>query len=151
MEKNLTVEKEMTIAAAGKIQQAIVRDTFNAEAWALDKNIVFNVQLLNAAVFPSVLGLPAPPTPINAATYKKYGYPFFKMYEEMSGIHGDFGGVLSCAELDKNKGKKRSRDDSEELDFDTVVIRQHGGKKSCFTPVSKMVRDLQDINVVSKF
>jgi hypothetical protein len=64
---------------------------------------VFNTQILNSAVYQRVTGEAAPTRPITAATYASFGLPFFHMYEEPSGIHGDFGMVKSVAELDKKK------------------------------------------------
>lgn len=40
---------------------------------------------------------------MNAVTYVKLGFPFFKMYEEPSGIYGNFGAVKSIAEIEKTQ------------------------------------------------
>lgn len=40
---------------------------------------------------------------MEAATYAALGFPFYKMYEEPTGIHGDFSKVKSVAELNKSK------------------------------------------------
>lgn len=90
----------MNIAAGGKIKQGIVRDNFG-ESWQSGRTTVFNVQILNSAVYHSVTGETQPTRPIDAKRYKQLGYPFFDMYEEPSGISGDFGKVESIGQIDK--------------------------------------------------
>ncbi|KAF1952077.1 integral membrane protein [Byssothecium circinans] len=75
---------EMSIAAGGKIKQ---------------RTTVFNVQVLNSAVYHAVTGGPPPSMPISAATYDQHGFPFFNLYEEPSGVSGEFSIVKSVAEM----------------------------------------------------
>jgi hypothetical protein len=92
--------QELSVAAGGKIKQVIHRDTQGSD-WLPDKTTVINVQLLNSASYHDVTGEEPPTQPISAEEYKQYGYPFFKMYEETSGVAGDFSKVKSVAEIDK--------------------------------------------------
>lgn len=62
---------------------------------------VFNVQILNSLAYKTVTGEHPPAKPMTAVEYAQHGFPFFKMYEESSGISGDFGAVKSVAEIDK--------------------------------------------------
>jgi hypothetical protein len=39
---------------------------------------------------------------MKASTYAALGFPFFKMYEEPTGVHGDFSKVKSLATLNKD-------------------------------------------------
>ncbi|KAF8860739.1 hypothetical protein BDZ45DRAFT_588036 [Acephala macrosclerotiorum] len=144
-----TKKQEMAIAPAGLIHQTIVRDPIDATAWDKDNTIMFNVQLLNASVFQGLLGLPAPTTPITPALYSLYGFPFFKMYEEKSGIKGTFPGIKSVAELDEAKGKGRSQHDNPSLAFPIVILDT--SEKRPFFAVSEMIRMLKQINVMSEF
>ncbi|KAJ4348715.1 uncharacterized protein N0V89_010093 [Didymosphaeria variabile] len=91
--------REMSIAAGGKIKQAIHADTYSNE-WLSDRTTVFNVQILNSAAYKVVTGNPPPSKPICAQTYAENGMPFFAIYEEPSGISGDFGMVKSVAQID---------------------------------------------------
>lgn len=146
--KDKKQSEEMTMAPAGLIKQTIVKDPLLAKDWAQDNTIIFNIQLLTASVFEALLGMPAPPTSVTPAMYKKLGFPFFKMYEEKSGIKGNFKNIKSVAELDKKKGKKCSPDDDESLNFPIVAIDP---SKIPLTPVAEMIQELQKMNVVSEF
>jgi hypothetical protein len=90
----------MAVAAGGRITQTIVRDPYAPSRWEAGPPIVFNVQVLNSACFESVTGEAALQSPVDAKTYADLGYPFFDMYEEPSGITGNFAQVKSVAELD---------------------------------------------------
>jgi len=88
----------MAVAAGGSIKQVIHKDN-NGERWLVDRTTVFNIQILNSAVYKKVTGLAPPTVPLDVATYKKQGLPFFKIYEEPSGISGDFSQVKSVARV----------------------------------------------------
>ncbi|CZT42531.1 related to ubiquitin/ribosomal protein S27a fusion protein [Rhynchosporium secalis] len=142
-----TAEKaeEMAVAPGGFINQTIVRDPFPADKWDQENTILFNLQLLNALTFEAILGIKAPETPITAALYKEYGFPFYKMYEELSGIQGTFGGVKSVASIDKKRGKKANAEDAESMKFREVELNTVDEKKP-FLPVSEMERALATFN-----
>ena len=109
----------MGIGAGGHISQSICKDNGSADAWHKEALVVFNVQMLNAAVFKNVTGLQPPASPINAATYAQYGFPFFKLVDEKpSGIGGGFENVKSVNEID---GKV-----DENLEFPLVHMDQLG-------------------------
>lgn len=90
---------EFGLAAGGFIKQSIQKDTHPASTWDFTTKIVFNVQLISAQVFEEMTGFKAPVAPINAATYRKYGLPFFHVPESPSTITGDFGRLKSLAHL----------------------------------------------------
>ncbi|KAF2118753.1 integral membrane protein [Lophiotrema nucula] len=111
---------QMNVAAGGKIKQVIEPDN-DPSRWEGSKTVIFNVQILNSALYHTVTGSFPPAMPLTAKTYKQYGLPFFKLYEEPSGISGDFSLVKSVAQIDgvKNEevkpkvkaiSKKRDRD-----------------------------------------
>ena len=87
----------MAIAPGGFINQTIIKDPVPMEDWDQNNTILFNLQLLNASCFQQLLGIKPPSTPITPALYKAHGYPFYKLYEEPSGISGDFGGIKRYA------------------------------------------------------
>jgi hypothetical protein len=62
---------------------------------------VFDAQILNSAVYQAVTGEASPRRPNPTKTYASHGLPFYHMYEEPSGIHGDLGMVESIAQLDR--------------------------------------------------
>ncbi|KAF1979228.1 hypothetical protein BU23DRAFT_563445 [Bimuria novae-zelandiae CBS 107.79] len=90
---------DMSIAAGGQIEQVIAKDTYNHE-WLPEQTTVFNVQMLTSAAYKMVTGSAPPYKPIGAEEYAAHNMPFFKMYEEPSGVCGDFGAVKSVAQLD---------------------------------------------------
>jgi hypothetical protein len=104
------VKTEMAVSPGRFINQTSVKDPVKAEDWVIGNTVMFNMQLLNASIFEQVTGIEAPATPITPELYKRYGYPFFKLYEEKSGIKGDFKGLKSVSALDQQKGVKRGGD-----------------------------------------
>lgn len=96
--------REMSLGAGGFINQVIEADTYPADSWDTDKSILLNLQLLDATCFKHTLGIDPPATPITAETYAKHGYPFYKLYEQPSGVFGDFD-LKSMAALDEIEGQ----------------------------------------------
>lgn len=137
-----TKMSEMAIAPGGLIYQTIVRDPVETSKWDKDNTIFFNVQLLHPSTFEQLLGFPAPPTPITPEVYQKHGYPFFKLYEEYSGISGDFNGIKSVGQMRKAKGKG----DEADLPFRIVEIKR-SGQGSPFMTVSELEAAIRNFNV----
>ena len=99
---SLEKTREMSIAAGGKIKQVIFEDYYGDE-WLSNKMTVFNVQMLNSVFYKYVTGNSLPSKPMDAKTYAEHGMPFFKIYEESSGISGDFSMVKSVAQIANSK------------------------------------------------
>jgi hypothetical protein len=83
----------MAIAPGGFVNQTIDKDPIPAADWAKDNTIMFNLTLMSASAIYQVTGVKPPVTPVTPSVYAQYGYPFFKLYEEPSGISGDFNGT----------------------------------------------------------
>ncbi|QSZ31442.1 hypothetical protein DSL72_001007 [Monilinia vaccinii-corymbosi] len=138
---------EMAIAAGGLIKQTIIKDFVPSADWDQDNTLMLNIQMLNADVFQRVVGINAPPTPISADTYARYGYPFYKIYEERSGVQGDFP-VQSVARLKALKGMRSSPDDDENISFREIAIDRHGAKgRGSFTPVEEMEAQIRNFSI----
>lgn len=136
----------MAIGAGGLIKQTIVKDDIPADQWDLDNTVFFNLQFVNAAAFPLLTGLPAPPTPVSAATYASHGYPFYQLYEEPTGIKGNFKGLKSVGELDREKGVNHEVHEKEkDLSFPFAMI----GKKPSFVPVSEMEKQMSGLRIIN--
>ena len=148
----------MAVAAGGHIEQVIVPDIYKPDQWDTENVIMFNMQLFDATTFEHVLGIKAPPTPIDAKTYARYGYPFYDLYQEPSGIEGVFP-VQSVGDLDKAKGTNletheaekdlafpvanigigmQDRADLTEIKLNTVE------QKSIFLPIRLMEKKVKD-------
>jgi hypothetical protein len=138
----------MAVSPGGFINQTIVKDPVKAEDWDTGNTIMFNMRLLNASVFEQVTGIEAPATPITPELYKRYGYPFFKLYEEKSGIKGDFKGLKSVGALDQQKGVKITRD--ELMTFRIVELNKVDIKRP-FVPVSELEAAVKKLNIVAGF
>ena len=91
---------QMAIAVGGKIEQVVHPDIKGAD-WLSNRTTVFNVQVLNSAVYEAVTGSPPPSKPVDAETYTNSGFPFYQMYEEPGGISGDFSLVKSVGQIDE--------------------------------------------------
>jgi hypothetical protein len=133
----------MGIAAGGCIEQVIRQDYHPGDIWDKHEVISFNVQILNASVFPSVTGLPAPHTPINATTYAFLSYPFFKVYDEPTGIVEQFEGVKTVAQKDAEKGSmQHSAQDDPAIRFPTTVLDPNP-RSTSFRPVGEMEAEIK--------
>lgn len=91
--------QEMSIVAEGNILQSVRIDAETCK-WLPVRTTVFNVQILNSTTHQTVSGEKIPEKPIDVQTYDKYGFPFFAMYAEPSGVYGDFNGVKSVRQIE---------------------------------------------------
>ena len=81
----------MSIAAGGKIKQAIVSDTHLPDSWDRESPILFNLHALSATNFKAPTCIDPPDTPFTAEEYEEAGYLLFYNYNEpKDGITGDF-------------------------------------------------------------
>lgn len=141
------IEAEMGIAAGGLIKQTIVKDNNDPTIWESENSTIFNVQILNSAVFKAVTGKAPPKTPVTAKTYATHAYPYYDIYdEEPSGIKGDFSGVQSVAEKDLQgnptlEKAKAVAEVIENTDNPVVLLDKTGGHTS-FRPVKVMEDEL---------
>lgn len=117
--------KEFALGAGGFIEQ-VIHSNSRYKSWDAEKTILFNLQLFDATSFKSILGIDPPDTPITATTYAEYGYPFFKLYEQPSGIYGDFN-LGSIGTLDKKTGIYSSIHEAEkDVTFPSADIGRNG-------------------------
>jgi hypothetical protein len=92
----------MGLTPGARSNQTIV-ESKDKRAFAWEKAVVINIQILNAIAFYDITGLMPPPAPISFQEYTKAGLPFYKSEEK--GAPAD-GGQLKAAksvrELDLN-------------------------------------------------
>lgn len=137
----------MGIAAGGLIKQTIRRDNNDPIIWDPNHGTIFNVQILNSAVFKAVTGECPPTSPVTAKTYAEYGYPYYSLYDEKpSGIKGDFAGVKSVAEkdLESSPTAEKAKAVAEVIEDtnNSVVVLDSTGRYSGFRPVKTMEKEL---------
>lgn len=142
---------ELGIAPGGLIKQTIVADPYSSDSWEPERSISFNVQILNSELFHQVTGQAPPPTPITAQTYADHGLPFFKLYEENSGIEGDFKGVKSVKAVDNAKDVTKNGQSLEADEPATsnpvIILNPDGALKAGFKPVAVMTEELRKLNL----
>ncbi len=68
-------DSELGIAPGGLIKQCVLEDTHPAWIWDTDRQISFNVQILNSELFQQVTGVAPPDTPISARRIRHTVYP----------------------------------------------------------------------------
>lgn len=140
---------DMGISAGGLISQTIIKDSHNPSIWQSECGVIFNVQILNSALFRAVTGTPAPASPVTADTYATNGCPYFAFYDEKpSGVSGDFEGVKSVNELDKGGEQTQEKKDAvvevETSADNTVVLLDHKGKRVGFRPVRDIEKAVRE-------
>ena len=133
----------MGIAAGGLIKQAIDADEYAPNSWEPECSTIFNVQMLNSACFSKVVGTAPPATPITAALYAEYGFPYFSIWDEVaSGVSGDFTGVKSVNDLDQEgKPTEEKTEAVQEVIKSThnpVVLLNSEGQQMGFRTLSQL-------------
>lgn len=118
----------VTIASGGRIKQVIHKDPYPPKIWDTKRTTTFGVQLFDASEFENITGFEAPPTPIDAKAYADHGYPFFELYEEESGVSGNFP-LQSVATLDWDLMNEYTKlhEQEESLEFPFVILSPQDG------------------------
>ena len=152
-------DPEMSVGAGGPIHQSIIPDPFDPSSWDLCGTLSFNAQIVNSEIFRSITKRDPPPTPISARTYAESGFPFFKLYEEMSPIAGNFEGLKSVAQIAKEELHKMKPDGADAHTNDSgqepshhyplVIVNPQNGPKVPFRPVDSLENALRAINHAS--
>jgi hypothetical protein len=78
-------EAVMGLAAGGKMKQKLYPDRHGIDTWNQTKPPSIFVHICNSVLFEKITGIKAPESPISAATYTQYGYPWFDLYDEHKG------------------------------------------------------------------
>ncbi len=73
---------EMGLGAGGFMRQKIYPDHHGIDTWDSDNRGSVYIHLLDSTSFRKFTGLEPPPTPVDAATYTRFGLPWFDLYDE---------------------------------------------------------------------
>jgi hypothetical protein len=117
--------ESMGLAGGGKITQKIYPDSHGIDTWDEANNGRVFVHIVNSEMWREITGEATPPTPVSAHTYTKYGFPWFKLYDErLDDLPPSeaLAGVKSVAILDALNGYVGS-DDDESLDVRQEQLR----------------------------
>lgn len=96
------------------MKQAIYPDQHGIDTWDQTTSGRVYVHLVNSMMYREITGCEPPPTPVDAHTYTKHGYPWFDVYDEHLGdLPGSeiLKGVRSVKEMDADKGFQPQQDD----------------------------------------
>lgn len=143
------VDPEMALAAGGLIKQTVIRDTYDPSIWDVDNSTIFNVQILNSAIFEQITGKAPPKTPVTGQAYAEHGFPYFDIFDEKaSGVKGDFEGVKSVNEKDmEGKATWEKVEAVAEVVKSTenpVVVLDKEGKRAGFRPAKVMEQEVHE-------
>jgi hypothetical protein len=72
----------MGLGAGGKMRQKIYPDPHGLDTWDPENYGTLFVHIVNSEQYQELTGREPPPTPIDAATYTEYGFPWFDLYDE---------------------------------------------------------------------
>jgi hypothetical protein len=122
----------MGLGAGGRIKQKIYPDEYGIDTWNQNNYGRIYIHIVNSMAFWDITGFEPPTTPISAAQYTAYGFPWFDLYDEEKGdikSSDNLKKVKTIKEMDKEKGFKPQQDDSTlNVSSDKVVIIQKKGK-----------------------
>ena len=71
----------MGVAAGGRLRQEIYADEHGIETWQHEPVATVHVDLVDAMAFETLTGLTAPPAIVDAATYTRFGLPWFDLVD----------------------------------------------------------------------
>jgi hypothetical protein len=139
----------MNVAAGGLIKQVIHRDIYQSN-WDTTKTTVFNAQILNSALYQAVTGTMPPTMPIPHEIYTANGFPYYKMYEEPSGIHGNFELVKSVGQIAGRVGNKAGAEAPRTVNIgeDQKIVNPQGPLQVLHS-VSALEAALEDYHIAS--
>lgn len=73
---------DMGMGAGGRMRQEIHPDEHGLDTWDVERATFVEIRLCNSDAWMELTGEAPPPTPIDAATYTKFGLPWFERYAE---------------------------------------------------------------------
>jgi hypothetical protein len=105
--------RELGVGAGGRIEQRVYRDPFGLETWHATPRAVIRIHLMEAHDYERVTGETAPPSPIDADTYTRFGLPWFKVYDASRGAipaTPRMSGVKSVDQVNRGETDTAKRD-----------------------------------------
>lgn len=81
--KDLSVQDfgPMGLGCGGTLEQQIFPDPYPRDIWSRKNRVQVEVHLVNSHQWTAITGEPLPPTPVTAARYTQYGYPWFEFFD----------------------------------------------------------------------
>ena len=72
----------MGLGAGGRMKQKVYPDSYGSDTWSGDAPQEAVIYIVNSEQFEAITGRQPPSTPVNAAAYTAYGFPWFDLYDE---------------------------------------------------------------------
>ena len=72
----------MGLGAGGRMSQKIYPDPYGVETWDQEESGAVFIHIINSEQYEELTERQAPPTPVSAETYTRYGFPWFELYDE---------------------------------------------------------------------
>jgi hypothetical protein len=73
---------DLGLAAGGSIEQKVYPDPHGVRTWDRSNSTEVSIALINSEAFFEIVGEAPPPSPISAEDYNRWGFPWFKLYDE---------------------------------------------------------------------
>ncbi|MBE0644141.1 MAG: hypothetical protein IH600_08680 [Bacteroidetes bacterium] len=108
-------EGAMGLGVGGRMKQKVYEDRYGLDTWLQAEPQSVVIYIINSEQFEEITGMKPPATPVDAATYTSYGFPWFDLYDERKPdlpASGILGGVKSTRELDTLHGVSKQNDSS---------------------------------------
>jgi hypothetical protein len=83
--RHYATAEPMGLAAGGAIKQKVYPDPYGVETWDPDERGCVAVHIVNGEQYRELTGDGTPPTPVDAQTYTRKGFPWFALYDESAG------------------------------------------------------------------
>lgn len=96
----------MGLAAGGRMEQKIYRDSYGIDTWDPQQTSRVFVHLVSSHMWREITGEEAPPSPITTREYEERGLPWYELYDsDMAAVAGSskLQGVKSVAKKDVEK------------------------------------------------
>lgn len=123
----------MGIGAGGSMKQKVYEDSYGLDTWRQKDPQQVVIYIINSEQFKAITGIEPPDTPVDAATYTNYGFPWFDLYDEQKTdlpASNTLNNVKSTGELDKQKGISKQNDSSIVVpDSQVIKLQDAGGSK----------------------
>jgi hypothetical protein len=98
--------RELGVGAGGRIEQRIYPDPLGVTAWAPVATTVVSLHLVEAREYAAITGEAAPPSPIDARTYSRFGLPWFVVYDADRGDVAATERLSSVRSVDELSGTR---------------------------------------------
>jgi len=116
MRSAIPTAAEMGLAAGGSIEQKIYPDPHGLDTWDEKASGRLFVHIVNSEMYEQITGEKPPKSPVTAATYASYGYPWFKVWDAEFGdvsASDTLSGVKTISQKDKEHGFTGQQNDAD--------------------------------------